>query len=156
MTSTERTRCPDSQQPLDRRHALGDEHLVALVPAPRRGIGELEVVGEAGISGIVDGLGHGRSLTGLTGRLTAARTSNTCLRTHVPCTSRGRCSALDEPAVDPTFAGVRRIELDDRTWLDHLPGWLAGDEQVFDRLFHELTGSSGPSRCTSAACPSPA
>ena len=57
---------PRLEQPLDRRDALGDEQLVALVAALRRGIGELEVVGEAGIGGIVDGLGHGRSLTGLT------------------------------------------------------------------------------------------
>ncbi len=57
---------PRLEQPLDRRDALGDEHLVALVPALRGGIGELDVVDEAGISGVVDGLGHGRSLTGLT------------------------------------------------------------------------------------------
>ena len=58
---------PRLEQPLDRRDALGDEHLVALAPASGRGIGQLEVVGEAGIGGVVDGHGHGRSLTGLTG-----------------------------------------------------------------------------------------
>ncbi len=51
---------------------------------------------------------------------------------------QGSLLGLDDPAVDPTFAGVRRIRLDDRTWLEHLPNWLAGDEQVFDHLFHHL------------------
>ena len=51
---------------------------------------------------------------------------------------QGSLLGLDEPAVDPSFAGLRHVELDDRTWLDHLPGWLAGHEQVFDHLYHEL------------------
>ena len=53
-------------------------------------------------------------------------------------TFQGSLLGLDEPAVDPSFAGVRRTELDDRTWLEHLPGWLAGHEEVFDRLYHDL------------------
>jgi alkylated DNA repair dioxygenase AlkB len=51
---------------------------------------------------------------------------------------QGSLLGLDDPAVDPTFAGVRHIQLDHRTWLEHLPNWLAGDEQVFDHLFHHL------------------
>jgi alkylated DNA repair dioxygenase AlkB len=51
---------------------------------------------------------------------------------------QGSLLGLDEPAVDPSFAGLRHLSLDDRTWLDHLPGWLSGHEQVFDRLYHEL------------------
>ncbi len=51
---------------------------------------------------------------------------------------QGSLLGLDDPAVDPSFAGVRHIRLDDRTWLEHLPDWLAGDEQVFDHLFHHL------------------
>ena len=51
---------------------------------------------------------------------------------------QGSLLGLDEPAVDPSFAGLRHLQLDGRTWLDHLPGWLAGHEQVFDRLYHEL------------------
>ena len=53
-------------------------------------------------------------------------------------TLQGSLLGLDDPAVDPTFAGLRRTELDDRTWLEHLPGWLAGHEEVFDRLYHDL------------------
>lgn len=43
-----------------------------------------------------------------------------------------------EPAVDEAFAGIRRIALDDHSWLDHLPGWVAGDQDIFDRLLHIL------------------
>ena len=51
---------------------------------------------------------------------------------------QGSLLGLDEPAVDSSFAGLHHLQLDDRTWLDHLPGWLGGDEQVFDRLYHDL------------------
>jgi alkylated DNA repair dioxygenase AlkB len=51
---------------------------------------------------------------------------------------QGSLLGLGEPAIDPSFAGLHHIRLDDRTWLDHLPGWLSGDEQVFDQLYHEL------------------
>ncbi|MET0326594.1 MAG: alpha-ketoglutarate-dependent dioxygenase AlkB [Ilumatobacteraceae bacterium] len=53
-------------------------------------------------------------------------------------TLQGSLLGLDDPAVDPTFTGLRRTALDDRTWLEHLPGWLAGHEEVFDRLYHDL------------------
>ena len=39
-----------------------------------------------------------------------------------------------EPAVDGSFAGVVRLQLDDETWVDHVPGWLAGDASLFDWL----------------------
>ena len=40
----------------------------------------------------------------------------------------------DEPAVDDSFAGLRRIDLDGTSWLDHVPGWLSGEQRVFDHL----------------------
>ena len=46
---------------------------------------------------------------------------------------------LDEPSIDETFRGVRRIHLDERSWLDHLPGWLAGEQAVFDHLVATLS-----------------
>jgi alkylated DNA repair dioxygenase AlkB len=46
--------------------------------------------------------------------------------------------ALAEPAVDAAFAGLRRVELDGTSWLDYLPGWLAGEQAVFDRLIETL------------------
>src|SRR5215218_8206402 len=44
----------------------------------------------------------------------------------------------DEPSVDETFRGLQRIELDERSWLDHLPGWLTGEQAVFDHLVATL------------------
>ena len=38
------------------------------------------------------------------------------------------------PAVDETFAGLRRIALDERSWVDHEPGWLAGSDELFAEL----------------------
>ena len=43
-----------------------------------------------------------------------------------------------EPAVDPTFAGIRRVELDEFSWYDVLPGWLSGADTVFAELVERL------------------
>ena len=40
----------------------------------------------------------------------------------------------DEPTFDETFAGMRRIELGDGAWLDHLPAWLQGHATLFDAI----------------------
>jgi alkylated DNA repair dioxygenase AlkB len=52
---------------------------------------------------------------------------------------QGSLLGLGEPTVDPGFAGIRRIALDDASWLDCLPGWLSGHEVLFDHLHRELT-----------------
>ena len=41
-------------------------------------------------------------------------------------------------AYDPEFAGVRRHELGDGAWVDLVPGWCAGADELFVRL---LTGT---------------
>lgn len=51
---------------------------------------------------------------------------------------QGSLLGLAEPAVDETFAGLVRVELDDATWLDHQPAWLAGEQTVFDELHERL------------------
>ena len=143
MTSTERTRWPDVEQPRDRRDALGDEQLVALEPAPGGRVGQLDVVGEAGIGGVVDRhLRHaGESARPLT--LPPARREH---RTHVRervfrCSLlaelhlQGRCSAARR-------AGGRRVvrrpaahrARRPRPGSTTLPGWLAGEQAVFDHL----------------------
>ena len=33
-----------------------------------------------------------------------------------------------------TFAGLRRIRLDEQSWVDHVPGWLAGSDHLFADL----------------------
>ena len=41
----------------------------------------------------------------------------------------------DVPVVpDASFRTLRRIQLDDQAWVDHAPGWLAGDDRLFDQL----------------------
>ena len=47
------------KEALDGRHPFGDEQLVALAATPSGVVGELDVVGEAGIVGAVDGDHHG-------------------------------------------------------------------------------------------------
>jgi alkylated DNA repair dioxygenase AlkB len=45
-------------------------------------------------------------------------------------------SLLDggEPAIDVSYDGLRRLRLDERSWIDYCPGWLAGSDAVFDEL----------------------
>jgi alkylated DNA repair dioxygenase AlkB len=38
------------------------------------------------------------------------------------------------PALDVCYDGLRRIELDERSWVDYCPGWLSGSDAVFDLL----------------------
>ena len=38
------------------------------------------------------------------------------------------------PALDISYRGLRRIELDDESWVDYCPGWLAGSDDVFALL----------------------
>jgi alkylated DNA repair dioxygenase AlkB len=39
-----------------------------------------------------------------------------------------------QPVVDATFAGIERIELADGAWVERLPGWLTGEQRLFDEL----------------------
>ena len=45
-------------------------------------------------------------------------------------------SLLDggEPRLDVSYDGLRRIVLDDRSWVDYCPGWLSGSDSVFELL----------------------
>jgi alkylated DNA repair dioxygenase AlkB len=38
------------------------------------------------------------------------------------------------PAADPTFAGARRRFLGAGAWVDVVPGWVAGADELFERL----------------------
>ena len=38
------------------------------------------------------------------------------------------------PQIDVSFAGLTRLQLDETSWVDHCPGWLAGSDGVFARL----------------------
>jgi alkylated DNA repair dioxygenase AlkB len=40
----------------------------------------------------------------------------------------------EQPRVDWTFGGIQRIPLGLGSWVDRLPGWLRGHEQVFEAV----------------------
>lgn len=42
--------------------------------------------------------------------------------------------AEPEPAIDETFSGAVRIALDRRSWIERVPGWVAGSDALFDLL----------------------
>lgn len=42
------------------------------------------------------------------------------------------------PTVDPAFHHRARTLLDHRSWVDHVPGWLTGDQVVFEHLVRTL------------------
>ena len=39
-----------------------------------------------------------------------------------------------DPAPDPAFAGARRLDLDATSWVETVPGWLAGADTWFERI----------------------
>ncbi len=43
-----------------------------------------------------------------------------------------------DPEYDASFVELTRLRLDERTWVDHAPGWLTGSDQLFDELTAEL------------------
>ncbi len=45
---------------------------------------------------------------------------------------------LDDPAVDHTFQGLVRTQLDEESWVDVVPRWLSGAELVFGELVARL------------------
>src|ERR1700744_2165232 len=40
-------------------------------------------------------------------------------------------------AADEQFSAVTRIQLDDTSWVDHVPGWLAGDGELMVMLMDQ-------------------
>jgi alkylated DNA repair dioxygenase AlkB len=42
--------------------------------------------------------------------------------------------AEETPAVDPAFAGLERVQLDETSWIDYCPGWVTGSDQLFERM----------------------
>ncbi len=44
----------------------------------------------------------------------------------------------EHPELTPLAGNVRRTSLTDGAWVDHLPGWLLGSEQILDALVREL------------------
>jgi len=36
--------------------------------------------------------------------------------------------------VDRSFSGLRRVDLDDQSWVDHVPEWVSGAELLFEQI----------------------
>ncbi len=46
--------------------------------------------------------------------------------------------AETEPVADAAFSTLERLDLDAESWLDYVPGWLAGDARLYDSLTKEV------------------
>jgi len=44
---------------------------------------------------------------------------------------QGTLLGASEPDIDSSFAGARRLLLTDGAWVDHVPGWLCGADELF-------------------------
>jgi alkylated DNA repair dioxygenase AlkB len=55
-----------------------------------------------------------------------------------PSAWQGCLFALDDPAIDASFAGAARLDLDDDCWVDYVPHWLSGADLVFAELVARL------------------
>ena len=44
---------------------------------------------------------------------------------------QGTLLGTSEPAIDLSFAGARRMLLADGAWVEHVPAWLAGADELF-------------------------
>ena len=40
----------------------------------------------------------------------------------------------ETPAIDESFAGLTRLQLDPASWIDHAPGWVTGSDALFQQL----------------------
>lgn len=47
-----------------------------------------------------------------------------------------------ETTLDPYLTGLRRRDLGEEAWVDHLPGWLEGHEALFDDLVSSIAWRS--------------
>jgi alkylated DNA repair dioxygenase AlkB len=41
-----------------------------------------------------------------------------------------------ETTLGVDYSGLERIQLDETSWIEHVPGWLAGSDRLFDELLH--------------------
>ena len=45
--------------------------------------------------------------------------------------------AAEEPDIDRSFSGLRRIHLDEGSWVDHAPGWVSGADRLFEEVLFD-------------------
>jgi alkylated DNA repair dioxygenase AlkB len=44
---------------------------------------------------------------------------------------QGTLLGWEQPSIDESFTGARRVELADEAWVDHAPTWLSGADELF-------------------------
>src|SRR5438128_5291152 len=44
---------------------------------------------------------------------------------------QGTLLGAADPAIDPSFAATRRILLSEGAWVEHVPAWLTGADELF-------------------------
>jgi alkylated DNA repair dioxygenase AlkB len=43
-----------------------------------------------------------------------------------------------QPAISPSFDGLQHVDLDPSSWVEYVPGWLAGSDVLFDTLVAQI------------------
>jgi alkylated DNA repair dioxygenase AlkB len=51
----------------------------------------------------------------------------------------GLFSGAGEIAIDTSFKGAVRTALDETSWIELVPGWLSGSQELFDQLAHGVS-----------------
>lgn len=59
------------------------------------------------------------------------------------------------PSADPTFTGLTRTDLGDGAWIDHVPGWIAASDELFERCLATLAWSQRHERIQGERVPQP-
>lgn len=54
---------------------------------------------------------------------------------------QGSLLGAAEPSIDATFRAASRVQLDEDSWIDVVPGWLAGADRVFAALAEQAPWS---------------
>jgi len=55
-------------------------------------------------------------------------------------------SGSSSPALDESFAGLTRYQLDDAAWVDHVRGWVEGQEALFQEVLERASWSQSTRR----------
>ncbi len=63
--------------------------------------------------------------------------------------------ATSAPGFDPAFAAIRRHNLPDGAWVDRLPGWVAGADQLYHAAETHLPWRTGTERIRGIDVPRP-
>ena len=72
-----------------------------------------------------------------------------------PLVWQGSLFGAAAPGVDQRFSTLTRVELDAASWIDVVPGWLSGADEVFSALVSRRGGDTGTASCGAISFRSP-